>query len=70
MPAVEIKDRVMSCTRCYIVVASRTVIDFIIMFPSSGTLAMCQGTIIPRQLRKHGCGSYPLDISGETVPTS
>ena len=31
---------------------------------------MRQGTIIPRRLRKHGFGSYPLDISGETAPTS
>ena len=31
---------------------------------------MRQGTILPRQLRKHGSGSYPLDISGETAPAS
>ena len=30
-------------------------------------MATCQGTIIPHQLRKHGFGSYPLDISGETA---
>ena len=29
---------------------------------------MRQGTIIPLQLWKHGSGSYPLDILGDTAP--
>ena len=41
-----------------------------IQVPSLGALAMHQGTIIPRQLRKHGSGSYPLAISGVTAPAS
>ena len=40
-----------------------------IQVPSLSALAARQGNIIPGQLWKHGSGSYPLDISGETVPS-
>ena len=70
MPTIKIKDRVISCTRCHTVVPSHGVIDSIIPFPLSSALVTHEGNIIPHQLWKHGFGSYPLDISGETAPAS
>ena len=67
---VEIKDMIMLRTHCHIVVPSRAVIDSIVMFPLLSALAAFKGTIIPLKLWKHGSGSYPLDIAGETMPSS
>ena len=60
-----------SCrAHCHTIVPSRIVIYSIVLLPSSSALAARQGTIIPSQLRKHGSGSYPLDISSGSVPAS
>ena len=52
------------------VVSNQKLLDAVVLFPSLSALGVFQGTIVPCQLWKHGSGSYPLYISGETALTS